>query len=137
MIERIDHLGIAVRSLDRAVPFYEQALGLRCMRREEVPEQQARMAFFDVGGTHIELLEPVGDEGPIARFLAKHGEGIHHVAFATTDIESQLEQARAAGCRLVNEAPVQGAGGKQIAFLHPRSTFGVLTELCMEPRKRG
>ncbi len=130
MIRRIDHIGIAVKSLDAAVEMYERALGLRCLRREEVPEQQARMAFFDAGGTHIELLEPTGDDGPIARFLERHGEGIHHLAFETDDIEAQLERARAAGCRLVHERPVAGAGGKRIAFLHPRSTCGVLTELC-------
>ncbi len=130
MIGRIDHIGIAVKSLDAAVEFYESALGLRCLGREEVPDQKARMAFFDVGGTHLELLEPTGDSGPIARFLERHGEGIHHLAFETDDIHQQLEQARDAGCRLINEKPVEGAGGKRIAFLHPRTTHGVLMELC-------
>ncbi len=133
MIGRIDHIGIAVASLDDAVRFYETALGLRCLKREEVPDQKARVAFFDVGGTHIELLEPLAETGPIARFLERHGEGIHHLAFATDDIDAQLERAREAGCRLINERPVSGAGGKQIAFLHPRSTHGVLMELCARP----
>ena len=130
MINHIDHLGIAVRSLDETVPLYEKALGLRCEHREEVPSQKVRTAFFDVGGVHLELLEPTSPESPIARFLADRGEGIHHIAFRTDDITGQLAQAAGAGVRLIHEKPFEGAAGKLVAFLHPKSTHGVLTELC-------
>lgn len=130
MIQRIDHLGIAVFKLEDAIPLYEKALGLKCERIEEVASQKVRTAFFDVGGTHLELLEPTSDESPIAKFLKDRGEGVHHLAFATDDLVGQLAQAKGAGVRLINEAPVPGAGGKQVAFLHPKSTRGVLTELC-------
>src|ERR1700761_9180548 len=101
MIKKIDHLGIAVRSLDETVKYYEEALGLKCEHREEVPSQKVRTAFFSVGETHIELLEPTSEESPIAKFLAKNGEGIHHVAFGTDDIGSQLLGAKAAGVQLI------------------------------------
>jgi methylmalonyl-CoA/ethylmalonyl-CoA epimerase len=131
MIQKIDHLGIAVRSLDEVIPFYEKALGLKCSHREEVPSQKVRTAFFTVGEVHIELLEPTDPSSPIAKFLEKNpAGGIHHVAFGTDNIEGQLQQASAAGAKLINEKPLDGAGGKLVAFLHPKSTFGVLTELC-------
>ena len=130
MIKNIDHLGIAVRSLDEAISYYEQALGLSCSGREEVPSQKVRTAFFTTGDVHLELLEPTSADSPIAKFLEKHGEGLHHVAFATNDIMEQLQQASKAGCRLLQETPLEGAGGKLTAFLHPKSTHGVLTELC-------
>ncbi|MCF8085919.1 MAG: methylmalonyl-CoA epimerase [Desulfohalobiaceae bacterium] len=130
MLNKIDHLGIAVKSLDDAVAFYEKALGLTCQAVEEVESQKVRTAFFHVGDTHIELLEPTSEESPIAKFLAKNGEGIHHVAYQTDDIQGQLNQARDSGCKLINEEPVSGAGGKKVAFLHPKSTHGVLTEFC-------
>ncbi|MDA3962646.1 MAG: methylmalonyl-CoA epimerase [Planctomycetota bacterium] len=130
MLTRIDHLGIAVKSLEEAIPMYEEAFGLSCENIEEVPSQKVKTAFFNVGGTHIELLEPTSDDSPIAKFIAKNGEGVHHVAFASDDVPGQLAQAKAAGIRLINEEPVVGAGGKQVAFLHPKSTRGVLTEFC-------
>lgn len=130
MIQKIDHLGIAVRSLDESVKYYENALGLKCEHREEVPSQKVRTAFFTVGETHIELLEPTADDSPIAKFLAKSGEGIHHVAFATDDIAAQLGGAKSAGVQLIHETPIAGAAGKRVAFLHPKSTHGVLTEFC-------
>lgn len=130
MIQSIDHLGIAVRSLDEAIPYYEQALGLVCLGREEVVSQRVRTAFFDAGGVHLELLEPTSDESPIAKFLADRGEGIHHIAFRTDDIAAQLKRASGAGVRLIHETPFEGAAGKLVAFLHPKSTRGVLTELC-------
>lgn len=130
MIQKIDHLGIAVRSLDESVKYYEEALGLKCEHREEVPSQKVRTAFFHVGEVHIELLEPTSEESPIAKFLEKNGEGIHHVAFGTDDIEGQLKGAAAAGVRLIHEQPFEGAAGKLVAFLHPKSTHGVLTEFC-------
>lgn len=130
MITSIDHLGIAVRSLDEAVPLYEKALGLRCLGREEVPAQKVRTAFFDAGGVHLELLEATAPDSTIAKFVAERGEGIHHVAFRTDDIAGQLRQAAGAGVRLIHEQPFEGAAGKLVAFLHPKSTRGVLTELC-------
>jgi methylmalonyl-CoA/ethylmalonyl-CoA epimerase len=130
MIKRIDHLGIAVRKLEDAIPYYEKALGLKCEGIEEVPSQKVRTAFFSVGGVHLELLEPTADDSPVAKFLADKGEGVHHLAFACDDVPGQLTQAREAGVRLINETPVPGAGGKQVAFLHPKSTRGVLTEFC-------
>jgi len=132
MLKKIDHLGIAVRSLDEAVPYYEKALGLKCEHREEVPSQKVRTAFFTVGEVHLELLEPTDPESPIARFLEKNPNGgVHHVAFGTDDITTQLEQASKAGVKLIHEKPFDGAAGKLVAFLHPKSTFGVLTEFCM------
>lgn len=130
MITRIDHLGIAVCSLDRSIPYYEKALGLKCEHREEVASQKVRTAFFHCGEVHIELLEAISPDSPIAKFIEQNGEGIHHVAFATTDIAAQLGQASAAGVRLIHETPFEGAAGKLVAFLHPKSTFGVLTEFC-------
>lgn len=132
MIKNIDHLGIAVRSLDQAVPYYENALGLKCEHREEVPSQKVRTAFFAVGEVHLELLEPTDPESPIAKFLEKNpAGGIHHIAFKTDNIEGQLKQAADAGVKLINEKPLEGAGGKLVAFLHPKFTFGTLTELCI------
>src|SRR5258708_5494433 len=132
MINKIDHLGIAVRSLDEAVPYYEKALGLKCERREEVASQKVRTAFFHVGEVHLELLEPTDAESPIAKYMKKNpAGGIPHIAFSTDDVTSQLKQASTAGVKLINEKPFDGAGGKLVAFLHPKSTYGVLTELCM------
>ena len=130
MITGIDHLGIAVKSLEASIPLYEKALGLSCEGKEEVASQKVRTAFFNVNGVHIELLEPMSDDSPIAKFIAKNGEGVHHVAFASDDIMAQLSQASDAGVRLINQEPVPGANGKQVAFLHPKSTGGVLTEIC-------
>ena len=131
MIKKIDHLGIAVRSLDEAVPYYEKALGLKCEHREEVPSQKVRTAFFAVGEVHLELLEPTDPESPIAKFLEKNPSGgIHHIAFGSDNVETQLKQASGAGVRLIHEKPFEGAAGKLVAFLHPKSTFGVLTEFC-------
>jgi methylmalonyl-CoA/ethylmalonyl-CoA epimerase len=131
MIQKIDHLGIAVKNLDEAVEYYEKVLGLRCEGREEVASQKIRTAFFDVGGVHIELLEPTSEDSPVAKFMEKNGPGVHHVAFASDDVQAQLNHAKEHGVRLINEAPVPGAGGKRIGFLHPKSTLGVLTEFCM------
>ena len=130
MITKIDHLGIAVRSLDESIGYYERVLGLKCEHREEVPSQKVRTAFFDVGGVHLELLEPTSPESPVAKFLEKNGEGIHHLAFASSNIGEQLTQAAGAGCKLIHEQPFEGAAGKLVAFLHPKSTHGVLTEIC-------
>lgn len=132
MITRIDHLGIAVQSLDEAIPYYENVLGLTCEGREEVESQKVRTAFFAAGEVHLELLEPTSPDSPIAKFLEKNPSGgIHHIAFATDDIEGQLNQAKEQGTRLIHEVPFEGAADKLVAFLHPKSTFGVLTEFCM------
>lgn len=130
MVKKIDHLGIAVHSIARARIFYENVLGLTLDRLEEVESQKVRTAFFTVGETHIELLEPTGPDSPISRFLEKHGEGIHHIGYLSDDLEQELENAAENGCQLINGQPIAGAGGKRIAFLHPKSTHGVLTEIC-------
>jgi methylmalonyl-CoA/ethylmalonyl-CoA epimerase len=130
MITKIDHLGIAVTSIDEAIPYYENVLGLKCEGREEVESQKVKTAFFAAGEVHLELLEPTSPESPIAKFLEKNGPGIHHIAFATDDIGGQLTQAKDGGARLIHEVPFEGAADKLVAFLHPKSTFGVLTEFC-------
>ena len=132
MLTKIDHLGIAVRNLDKSVEYYENSLGLSCHGREEVESQKVRTAFFEIGEVHLELLEPTSEDSPVARFLEKNGEGIHHIAFRTDDIEKQLNQASDSGVKLIHEVPFEGAANKLVAFLHPKSTHGVLTEFCME-----
>jgi len=130
MIQKVDHIGIAVYSLEEAIPIYEKALGLKFLKTEEVESQKVRTAFFEAGETHIELVEPTAEDSPIAIFLKKKGEGVHHIAFGSDDILGQLGQASKEGIRLIHETPIDGAGGKQVAFLHPKSTKGVLTEIC-------
>jgi methylmalonyl-CoA/ethylmalonyl-CoA epimerase len=132
MIEQIDHIGIAVKSLEEGIRYYEQTLGLKCEAVEEVASQKVRTAFFHVGEVHLELLEATDPESPIAKFLEKNGEGVHHIAFKTDDIGGQLKQAAASGARLIHEQPFEGAANKLVAFLHPKSTHGVLTEFCAD-----
>jgi methylmalonyl-CoA/ethylmalonyl-CoA epimerase len=126
----IEHIGIAVKSLDEAIPYYEKLLGSPCYAIEEVKDQKVKTAFFKVGETKIELLESTDPEGPVGKFIEKKGEGIHHIAFAVNGIENALNQVKDHGIRLIDEQPRKGAEGMTIAFLHPKSTFGVLTELC-------
>jgi len=126
----IEHIGIAVNSLEESIPYYEKVLGLECYSVEEVTEQKVKTAFFKVGQTKIELLEPTSEDSPVAKFIAKKGPGVHHVAFAVNNLEEQLEAVEAKGVKLIDKAPRKGAEGLDIAFLHPKSTFGVLTELC-------
>jgi methylmalonyl-CoA/ethylmalonyl-CoA epimerase len=126
----IEHIGIAVKNLEESISFYEEVLGMKCYGIEEVKDQKVKTAFFQVGQTKIELLESTDPEGPIGRFIEKKGEGIHHIAFAVKDIEGCLEHVASKGVRLVDEKPRRGAEGLDIAFLHPKSTHGVLTELC-------
>lgn len=128
----IEHLGIAVVSLNEAIPFFETLLGTKCYSIEEVADQKVKTAFFKVGQTKIELLEPTSPESTIAAFIEKNNGrgGIHHIAFAVNGIEEQLASAQEAGIRLIDSKPRKGAEGLDIAFLHPKSTFGVLTELC-------
>jgi methylmalonyl-CoA/ethylmalonyl-CoA epimerase len=132
----IEHIGIAVSSLTEAIKFYEKVLGLKCYNIEEVADQKVRTAFFRVGETKIELLESTDQEGPIGRFIEKKGEGIHHIAFAVDHIEEGLKEAEEAGVKLIDTMPRSGAEGLTIAFLHPKSTFGVLTELCEDKKNR-
>jgi methylmalonyl-CoA/ethylmalonyl-CoA epimerase len=127
---RIDHLGIAVRSIEEASGFYRDVLGLKCSGTEEVPGQKVRVAFFPIGDTRIELLEPTADDSPIARFLEQRGPGLHHIAYRVDDLSATLAALRKAGVRLIDEAPRDGAHGMKIAFVHPKATGGVLTELC-------
>jgi len=126
----IEHIGIAVTSLDEAIPFYEKVLGLDCYSIEEVKDQKVKTAFFKVGQTKIELLEPTDPESAIAKFISKKGEGIHHIAFAVKNIDRKLKEVEEKGVRLIDNVSRKGAEGMDIGFLHPKSTFGVLTELC-------
>ncbi len=135
MLKKIDHLGIAVHSIAEARKFYEEVLGLSCQKEEEVPSQKVRTAFFVLGETHIELLEPTAEDSPIAKFLSSRGEGLHHVAYRSTDVEEQLAHAKEKGCKLIHEIPFTGAGNKQVAFLHPKSSHGLLTEFCSGAQK--
>ncbi|MBN2863346.1 MAG: methylmalonyl-CoA epimerase [Bacteroidales bacterium] len=130
----IEHIGIAVKDLQSAIVLYESVFGLKCYKIEEVTEQSVRTAFFKIGQTKIELLESTDPEGPVARFIKKKGEGIHHIAFAVKDIEEQLQHAATNGIRLVNEVPVKGADDLDVAFLHPGSTSGVLIEICEDKK---
>ncbi len=135
-ISHIEHLGIAVKSLEEAIPYYENILGFKCYSIEEVADQKVRTAFFKVGQTKIELLEPTCDESTIAKFIEKRGEGIHHLAFAVADgVANALTEVEAKGVRLIDKEPRKGAEGLNIAFLHPKSTCSVLTELCEDPNK--
>ena len=135
-ISHIEHLGIAVKSLEEAIPYYENILGLEGYSIEEVADQKVKTAFFKVGQTKIELLEPTSEESTIAKFIEKRGEGIHHMAFAIEDgVANALAEVEAKGVRLIDKAPRKGAEGLNIAFLHPKSTCSVLTELCENPNK--
>jgi len=129
-ISHIEHIGIAVKDLQKAIQYYENILGLKCYAVEEVKDQKVKTAFFMVGQTKIELLESTSEDGPIAKFVEKRGEGIHHLAFAVNDIERSLQEVGQKGIRLIDKQPRKGAEGLDIGFLHPKSTFGVLTEFC-------
>ncbi len=129
-VKSLNHIGIAVRSIDDQRPFYEEALGLDCEGLEDVPSQKVRVAFFRAGDVRIELLEPTQADSPITRFLEKRGEGLHHLAFAVEDIQARIDELRQSGFRMIDAQPRGGAHQMQIAFIHPKSSFGVLTELC-------
>ncbi len=128
----IEHIGIAVTNLEESIAYYEKVLGLECYAIEEVADQRVRTAFFKVGETKIELLESMDPDGPVGKYIAKRGPGIHHLAFAMKDVATSLKQAGEQGIRLIDETPREGAEGLKIGFLHPGSTFGVLTEFCGE-----
>lgn len=134
MMNRIEHIGIAVSNLEEAIKTYEQLLGTPCYKQEEVSSEGVKTAFFQVGESKIELLEATTETSPIATFIAKKGQGIHHIAFDVTDIESSMAELKDQGFQLLNEQPKSGADNKLVAFLHPKSSNGVLVELCQEKR---
>lgn len=135
-ISHIEHLGIAVKSIEEQLPYYEGVLGLKCYNIEVVEDQKVKTAFFKVGQTKIELLEPTSPESTIAKFIEKKGEGIHHIAFSVADgVANALAEMESKGVQLIDKAPRGGAEGLSIAFLHPKSTGSVLTELCENPTK--
>ena len=129
-ISHIEHIGIAVNSLEEAIPFYENTLGLKCYAVEEVADQKVKTAFFMVGQTKIELLESTDPEGPIGKFIEKKGPGIHHLAFAVNDVNKSLQELGEKGVQLIDKTSRKGAEGLNIGFLHPKATLGVLTEIC-------
>ena len=130
MPEKISHIGIAVTSIEAAAPFYRDVLGMEFEGTEVVAEQKVKVAFFAVGESRIELLEPTADDSPVAKFLDKNGPGVHHVAYEVADLEQRLAALKGEGVRLIDEAPRTGAHNTRIAFMHPKASGGVLTELC-------
>ncbi|MBD5425749.1 MAG: methylmalonyl-CoA epimerase [Bacteroides sp.] len=136
-ISHIEHIGIAVPSLDEAIPFYENMLGIKCFAIEEVADQKVRTAFFRIGQTKLELLEGTADDSAISKFIANNGGrgGIQHIALNITDgVQNALDEVQEKGCKVIDKAPRKGAEGLDIAFLHPKSTCGTLIELCEQPK---
>jgi len=133
-VEKIDHIGIAVDSIEKWIGYYKDVLGLEHTRSEEVTEQKVRVAFFKIGESQIELLEPTSADSPIAKFLEKRGSGIHHIAVLVDDIDAALARHRESGARLIDNEPRKGAHNMRIAFIHPKASGGVLMELCQESR---
>ncbi|MFO7977609.1 MAG: methylmalonyl-CoA epimerase [Bacteroidales bacterium] len=134
-LSHIEHIGIAVKDLEASIRYYEEVLGLSCYAVEEVKDQKVKTAFFMVGQTKIELLQSTDEDGPIGKFIEKKGEGVHHLAFAVDGIEQALEEIEQKGVALIDKKPRKGAEGLDIAFLHPKSTHGVLMELCENKNK--
>ena len=135
-MQKIEHIGIAVKNLETSIPLYETLLNTPCYKTEEVITEKVRTAFFAVGESKIELLESTDPQGVIARYIEKKGEGMHHIAFAVEDIYAEMDRLRAAGFELLNPEPKPGADNKLVCFLHPKGTRGVLVELCMEVRRQ-
>ena len=129
MFTRIDHIGVAVTDLDAALELYESSYAMELVHRETVAEQGVEAVLLDVGENHVELLRPLAEDTPVGKFLAKRGPGLHHVAYQVTDVEATLDSLRAAGVRLIDETPRVGIRGSRVAFLHPASSGGVLTEI--------
>jgi len=129
MLKKIDHIGIAVCSLEKSLPVF-QGLGLEFLGTEEIPSQKVKVAFFQVGDIRIELLEPTSTESPIAKFLEKRGEGLHHIAYESSDIEEDMRRFQASGFEFLDKEPRAGAHESRVSFLHPKSTNSVLTEIC-------
>ena len=134
-MNNVDHIGIAVKCIDKSSQYYIETLGLKLLAIEEVVSQNVRVAFIDAGNIKIELLEPLSEEGPIANFLKKRGEGVHHIAFGVTDIRTRMAELKEKGVQLLQDEPKPGAGGAEVAFLHPKSSYGVLYELCEKSNK--
>ena len=130
LVEKIDHIGIAVESIENSLRYYKDLLGLEYLGSEEVAEQKVRIAFLKIGESKIELVEPISDDSPIAKFLEKRGTGIHHIAIRVDNIEEALARHLEAGARMIDEKPRIGAHNMRIAFIHPKSSDGVLFELC-------
>lgn len=135
-MHKIEHIGIAVKSLETSIPLYEALLNTPCYKTEEVTTEKVRTAFFAVGESKIELLESTDPQGVIARYIEKKGEGMHHIAFAVEDIYAEMDRLRTAGFELLNPEPKPGADNKLVCFLHPKGTTGVLVELCMEVKRQ-
>lgn len=131
-MEKIEHIGIAVKSLENAIPLYESLLGTPCYKTENVASEGVTTAFFQTGQNKIELLESADPEGVIAKFIEKKGEGIHHIAFAVNDIHAEMKRLSEAGFQLLSPEPKPGADNKLVCFLHPKTTGGILVELCMD-----
>ena len=129
-VSHIEHIGIAVNNLEEAIPYYEKLLGIPCYGIEEVTDQKVKTAFFQVGDTKIELLEATAPDSPVGKFIEKRGAGLHHIAFAVDDVNQALQRAEQSGIQLIDKTGRKGAEGLNIGFLHPKSTLGVLTELC-------
>jgi len=130
MVKKIDHVGIAVKNLDEALKFYENVLGLKAAGTEVVEEQKVKVAFLPTGDSEVELLEATSEDSPVAKFIEKNGEGIQHIAYRVDDVEAAIAKMKELGMRMIDEKPRYGAGGAKIAFCHPKSTGGVLVELC-------
>ncbi len=133
-VKGIDHIGIAVESLEESIPFYRDNLGLTFLGIEEVPSQKVRVAMFSVGESKIELLEPTSKESPIAKAIEKRGQGIHHIAYSVDSASGEVESLKRKGIRMIDNTPREGAGGTRIAFVHPAASGKVLTELCEHPK---
>lgn len=129
-MNKVDHIGIAVKSIDESLDYYIHTLGFKVMAIEEVATQGVKVAFIDAHNVKIELLEPMTDSSPIAKFIEKRGEGVHHIAFGVTDIRTRMAELTEKGVQLLSTEPKPGAGGAEVAFLHPKSSYGVLYELC-------
>lgn len=136
-VKKVDHIGIAVRSIEKALPFYTEVLGLPFLGIEEVESEQVKVAFLQAGEAKLELLEPLSPESAVAKFIEKRGEGIHHVALGVEDIAERIRELKEHGIRMIQDAPKRGAGGAWVAFMHPKSTGGVLYELCERPKMEG
>lgn len=134
MVKKVDHIGVAVHSIESVLPFYKDVLQLSLLGYEEVPSQQVKVAFLAAGETKIELLEPMSEDSAIAKFIAKRGEGIHHLAFGVSDLATRLVELREKGVPLIDEKPRSGAANANIAFLHPKAANNVLVELCEKQR---
>jgi methylmalonyl-CoA/ethylmalonyl-CoA epimerase len=135
MIKKVDHIGIAVKSLEHALPFYTDVLKLPLLGIEEVDSEKVKVAFLKAGETKLELLEPTSEESAIARFIEKRGEGIHHVALGVDSIQERIRELKEKGIKMIHDVPKRGAGGAQVAFMHPKSTGSILYELCEKDRE--